>query len=272
MSDRATRAAFAFALFVAAFAVRAAPTDSFPGAAAAYLVTVDGVPAFAAHPERPLPPASLAKLMTALLVAEAAVGDAIVTIGPGAAAETGTRLGLRAGERVRASDLLAAMLVASANDACRALADWLAGSEREFVARMNARAAALGLGDTVFRNACGHDAPGMHSSARDLSALADRVLAQPQLAGLAALEQRTLRTLGGRTFRVRTTNAFVGRIPGVTGLKTGYTARAGTCLVLTAEREGVRVIVVLLGARERWWDAAAMLEHGFDFANARPPR
>ena len=71
---------------------------------------------------------------------------------------------------------------------------------------------------------------------------------------------------------MRTTNAFLGRVPGVTGLKTGYTPRAGTCLVLTAEREGVRVTVVLLGAHERWWDAAAMLERGFDVARARPPR
>jgi D-alanyl-D-alanine carboxypeptidase (penicillin-binding protein 5/6) len=136
---------------------------------------------------------------------------------------------------------------------------------------MNARAAALGLAGTSFRNACGHDAPGMHTSARDLAVLAGHVLAWPELAALAATGERRLDTLGGRSFRLRTTNAFIGRVPGVMGLKTGYTPRAGRCLVLTGERDGVRVVVVLLGAKERWWDAAAMLERGFDFARARRP-
>ncbi len=242
----------------------AAPVDAFPGVAAAYLVLADDAVVFAGDPRRRWPPASLAKLALALVVTDTASPDAVVTVSARAAAATGSRAGLRAGDRVRVRDLVAAAMMASGNDACLALAEHVAGSERAFVAAMNARAQALGLSDTAFANACGYDAPGMRTSAVDMAALARAALAQPAIATWAHAEAHTVRTLGGRDLRLRNTNAFVGRVPGVTGLKTGYTAKAGRNLVLTAEREGHRVIVVLLGAHDRWWDAAAMLERAFD--------
>lgn len=242
----------------------AAPIDAFPGVAAAYLVLADDTVVFAAEPHRRWPPASLAKLALALVVADAASPDAIATVSARAAAATGSRAGLRAGDRVRVRDLVAAAMMASGNDACLALAEHVAGNESAFVSAMNARMQGLGLSDTVFVNACGHDAPGMRTSAADVATLARAVLAQPVIATWTRTEAHTIRTLGGRELRLRNTNAFVGRVPGVTGLKTGYTARAGRNLVLTAEREGHRVTVVLLGARDRWWDAAAMLERAFD--------
>jgi len=248
----------------AAGAPLAAPSDAFPGVAAAYLVLADDGVVFASAPHKRWPPASLAKLMTALLAAETAAPDTVVTVSARAAAATGSRAGLRAGDRVRVRDLLAATIMASGNDACLALAEHVAGSERAFVAAMNARAQAAGLADTTFANACGFDAPGMRTSATDTAALARAALAQPAVAAWGRAEAHTIRTLAGRELRLRNTNAFVGRVPGVTGLKTGYTANAGRNLVVTAEREGHRVMVVLLGARDRWWDAAAMLERGFD--------
>jgi D-alanyl-D-alanine carboxypeptidase (penicillin-binding protein 5/6) len=243
--------------------------DPFPGVARGYVVQVDGVERWGFAADTPLPPASLTKLMTALVVVEtkaAALDGEDVTISPRAAAIGGARLGLRAGESMRAGDLLAAMLLHSANDACAALAEWTAGSERTFVARMNARAAAMGLAHAHFVNACGFDAPGHEASARDLAALVRAFMAEPRLAALARTESAVVRTRGGRSMRIANTNALLGRVPGAIGAKTGYTSRAGRCLAVIAERHGVRVVAVLLGAGDRWWDAAAMIERAFDAA------
>jgi len=246
--------------------------DRFPGVAGAYLVRRDGVDLWGARVDAPLPPASLAKLMTALLVVEAGRADDVVTVSARAAGTGGARVGLRAGERLSVSALLAALLLRSANDACVALAEWRDGSEKAFVARMNARAAELGLAGTRFAGACGLDAAGQHSSARDLAALAERVLRQPALAALAARERMAIRSEGDRVFALVNTNAMLGRVPGVDGLKTGFTNGAGRCLVVSAERGGVRVLAVLLGAGDRWWDAVAMVEQAFDAPAPRDGR
>ena len=243
--------------------------DPFPGVARGYVVAVDGVARWGFAADTPLAPASLTKLMTALVVVEAkraALERDDVTVSSRAAAAGGARLGLRAGEAMRAGDLLTAMLLRSANDACVALAEWTGGSEHAFVARMNARAAALGLADTHFVNACGFDAQGQQASARDLATLVHAFMAESTLAARARIESAVVRTRGGRSMRVANTNALLGRVPGVIGAKTGYTSRAGRCLAVVAERKGVRVVAVLLGAGDRWWDAAAMIERAFDAA------
>ncbi len=241
--------------------------DPFADAAStarAYLVVVDGRPLWGRAADTAERPASLTKLMTALLVdARLAQGDADITISRTAAGAGGARLGLRAGEHWRASTLLTGMLVRSANDACIALAAWVAGSERAFVARMNERAAAMGLAQTHFDNACGFDAPGQLSSATDLATLGTAVLAAPRLAGIVGLEKVTLASREGRRIAITTTNALLGRVPGVVGVKTGYTSGAGSCLVAVAERDGRRVLVVVLGGSDRWWDAVAMVEQAF---------
>jgi len=170
---------------------RATPVDAYPDVAAAYWVQIDGRPLWAGHADERLPMASLAKLMTALVAVEAGGLDARADISANAAAETGTRLGLRRGERARRGDLLKATLVRSANDACRALADAIGASidpqrpTAAFVARMNARAQMLGLSNTHYANPCGHDDPAQYTSARDLAALSRTVLADATLAGVA---------------------------------------------------------------------------------------
>jgi len=241
----------------------AAALDAFPGAAGAYLVRVGGATLWAGNPDRTLAPASLTKLMTALLALEAGGGGDATVISGRAAKATGTRLGLAAGMRVRRADLVAAALIASANDACLALAEATAGNEAAFVARMNRRAGEMGLAHTHFVNACGHDAPGHLSSARDLAALGEAALQNAALAELVGRRDGSFSTADGRVFRFATTNALLGRVPGVRGVKTGYTKAAGHCLIAVAERDGVRVLVVMLGARDRWWDAAAMIENAF---------
>lgn len=243
------------------------PGDRFPGAAAAYLVALDGRVLWARQADRPRPPASLTKIMTALVALEGPWDpEALATVSARAARAGGTRLGLAAGERVRAGDLLAATLVASANDACLALAEHAAGGEPAFVARMNARAASLGLAATRFENACGHDGPGQRSSPRDLLALTREALRRPEVRRLAALEAATIRTAAGRELRLRTTNALLGRLEGARGVKTGYTQAAGRCVVALVERGGVELLLVLLDAGDRWWTAAGLVEKAFDEA------
>lgn len=245
---------------------RAAPVDAYPDVARAYWVEVNGQPVWAGGPELRLPMASLAKLMTALLLAEDAALDGDLVVSDAAARATGSRIGLRAGERMRAADLFDAMLVRSANDACRALADWHGGDLPRFVARMNARAAELGLRDTTFANACGHDAPGQASSVRDLATLARAAMAQPRIADTVGKVHVAFRSPGGREFAMGTTNALLQQFDGALGIKTGYTPGAGRCLVALARRGEDEVLVVMLHAPDRWWDTVALMELAFDHA------
>jgi D-alanyl-D-alanine carboxypeptidase (penicillin-binding protein 5/6) len=256
--------ATAAALFLAAAAPsRAAELDAFPRAAAAYLVERDGRVLWAGHPDQRLPPASLAKMMTALLVIEEGRLDEPVVVARAAAAEPPTKLGLREGERFTTRDLLTAAIVRSANDACRALAE-ARGGQDAFVARMNARAAALGMKDTHFVNACGHDAEGQYTTAADLALLARAVAARPEYLAASGLARAAIRALGsGRRLAFGNTNALIGRFQGAIGLKTGTTEKAGTCLAALADRGGTRVLLILLRARDRWWGGDALLDRAF---------
>jgi serine-type D-Ala-D-Ala carboxypeptidase (penicillin-binding protein 5/6) len=252
------------AAFLAPGAARAADDparDPYPWIASAYVVKRDGVLLWAGRPDAKLPPASLAKLMTALLALEHGALDETVTVGKGVLQETGTRIGLKPGEKLRAGDLLAATVVRSANDACRALADSL--DEKDFVARMNSRAAALGMANTRFADPCGHDREGQYASAADLVRLAEEVMKHAEYLRLSKLQKIAFKTLDGRAFTLRNTNALIGRYDGAIGLKTGYTQGAGNCLVALAERDGVRVLAVLLNAPNRWWNAVGLLERAF---------
>ncbi|HXI37239.1 MAG TPA: serine hydrolase [Burkholderiales bacterium] len=248
------------AVALAAGAARAAD-DPYPWIASAYVVKRDGVLLWAGQPDARLPPASLAKMMTALLALERGKLDESVTVGKGVLKATGTRMGLKPGETLRAGDLLAATVVRSANDACQALADFLDG--KDFVAKMNSRAAALGMKNTHFADPCGHDREGQYASAADLARLAEEVMKHAEYLRLARQEKISFKTAGGRAFTVRTTNALLGRYQGAIGLKTGYTEGAGNCLVVLAERDGVLVLAVLLNAPNRWWNAVGLLDRAF---------
>jgi D-alanyl-D-alanine carboxypeptidase (penicillin-binding protein 5/6) len=241
-----------------------AENEPFPVDAEAYLVQAQGRTLWAKESHKRLPPASLTKIMTALLVLERGRLDAVVTVSRSAAGQGGSRLGLKTGDRLRVEELLTATLVRSANDACRALAEHEAGSEARFVAGMNRRARELGLPDTRFANACGWDAPGHYASASDLALLTETALRFPAFAARVAMPEARIHTADGRReFLVRNTNLMVGRLPDVVGVKTGFTRGAGRCVIVVAEREGVRVLVVLLNAFNRWWDAYGLVERAF---------
>jgi serine-type D-Ala-D-Ala carboxypeptidase (penicillin-binding protein 5/6) len=247
-----------------------AQSDPFPKVAASYWVEVDGAPLWQRRSHQRLAPASLTKMMTALLVAERGQPRAVVIVSRGAALESGSRIGLKAGEKFYVEDLLAATLIASANDACRALADHMAGSQESFVQRMNQRASALGLRNTHFTNACGHDAAGHYSSAQDLAVLAHALMKHPIATTLAAKNEATVTAQdSSRYYHFASTNALIGRYAGAQGLKTGHTAKAGNCLVVYAQRGTKQVLLVMLRGRDRWWDAVDILD--LAFAHAAKP-
>ncbi|HEY9034354.1 MAG TPA: serine hydrolase, partial [Pseudomonadales bacterium] len=211
-----------------------------------------------------LPPASLTKLMTALLVLENYQPRAIVEISQQAARETGMRLGLKAGQRFYVEDLLASALISSDNDACHALADFIAGDEAQFVQMMNRRALRMGMQHTHFSNACGHDAAEHFSTAQDLALLAEAALRQAVIMQLVAREAMQIRNAEGtQSYTLKNKNALIGRYPGAMGLKTGYTPKAGKCLIAYAERNGVQVLLVMLRGTDRWWDTVDLLDLAF---------
>ena len=255
----------ALVLIAAAGFAAAAPTaDLFPGGAAAYVVEVDGRALWSRDAERALPPASLTKIMTALVFLESGKPlDGVVTVSVRAQRAGGSRLGLKAGERLRAAEALAATLLRSANDACLALAEHVAGDKARFAALMNARARELGLTRTHFTNPCGHDEPGHVSTARDLAVLARAAMAQPVFARIVETVDLPIATLDGRRFALVNGNELVGRYAGAVGVKTGFTPGAGKCLVAIARRDGVEVLLVLLNGRNRWWESVEALDRAF---------
>ena len=256
----------------AARAETAGTGDPFGRVAAAYLVKVDGREVWARNPDRRLAPGSLTKMMTGLLVLERADPGQVAVVSLEASRETGTRLGLEPGDRMPVIDLLAAALLGSANDACHALADHVAGSEKKFVLLMNARAREMGLSGTRFANACGHDAPGLYSTARDLARLAEAAMGNPVFAKIAGIVRGGISTAdGGRNFPIENKNELIGRYRGAKGVKTGFTGRAGKCLAAFAERDGKRVLLILLNAPDRWWKAEEILDAAFASGSGAPP-
>jgi D-alanyl-D-alanine carboxypeptidase (penicillin-binding protein 5/6) len=242
--------------------------DPFPQIAEAYLVEIDGAVVWEKQTDRQLPQASLTKLMTGLLVLEQNQLQDIALVKAAAAHETGSRIALKPGEQFRVKDLLDATLIASANDACHALADHVAGNEVNFVKMMNKRAAELGLSRTHFSNACGHDAPDHYSSVGDLDLLAHEILKHPEVIGITSILNVTITSLNGHTYKGKNKNALIGRYPGAIGLKTGSTDHAGKCLVAFVQRDGHEVLLVMLHGQNRWWDAVDILDLAFAHARA----
>lgn len=247
--------------------VQALEHGPFTRSAASYLVQADGTTIWAHQVNRRLPPASLTKIMTALLVLESGRLDEVVTISKKAAAETGHQLRLRAGEEWRAEDLLAATLIESANDAACALAEHLGGSEGKFVELMNARAANLGLGNTHFVNSAGHDHPLHYSTAADLAVIARAALTHPLFRLYVSTRSLDIHPLNkDRKYPMQNNNKLLGAYPGLAGVKTGYTPGAGPCLIALAERNGMDVLLVLLQSPSRWHTAPRMLDQAFQQA------
>ena len=219
-----------------------------------------------AHEVRPC--ASITKVMTLILTFEAIEAgnlsyDDMLTASAHAASMGGSDIWLKEGESMSVDDLIKATVIMSANDAAVVLAEAVAGSEEAFVARMNEKAAALGMQDTVFLNCNGLDEDGHVTSAYDVALMSRELMQYEKVFSYTLTWIDYVRD--GETQLVNT-NKLIKSYQGITGLKTGTTSKAGSCISATAERDGLSLIGVVLGADSsdhRFSDAAALLNYGF---------
>ncbi len=238
--------------------------------AAVLMDAATGAILYAQNAEEALPPASVTKVMTLLLVMEAirdqkiAWGD-LVTVSERAAAMGGSQIFLKVGEQMTVEDMVKSVVIASANDAAVALAEHISGSEEAFVGAMNRRAAELGMKNTHFENTNGlDDTVENHTiSAHDIAIMSRELMQYPKILEYSSTWMDTVR---GGAFTLTNTNRLVRFYPGATGLKTGSTAKAKFCISATAERDGTALIAVIMGAESRDVrnaEAKKLLDWGF---------
>ena len=214
-----------------------------------------GVVLYKQNADEALPPASVTKIMTLLLVMEAVEAgtvrlDSKITVSANAASMGGSQVYLKEGEQMTLEDLLKSVVIASANDAAVALAEHISGSIASFVEKMNARAEALGMKNTRFENVTGLDDTAEHhlTSARDIAIMSRELIRHELILDYSSIWMDSIRD---GAFGLTNTNRLVRFYPGCTGLKTGSTSKAGFCVSVTAEREHLSLICVVMGAESR---------------------
>ena len=222
------------------------------------------------NPDEALPPASVTKIMTLLLVMEAVDGGTLrlddrITVSSNAASMGGSQVFLEEGEQLSLDEMLKCVVIASANDAAVALAEHVAGSVDAFVIRMNEKAKALGMKNTHFENVTGLDdtATTHLTSARDIAIMSRELLLHPTILQYSSIWMDSIRN---GTFGLSNTNRLVRFYRGCTGLKTGSTSKAGFCVSATAQRDGLSLICVIMGAEsgdKRTASATSLLDWGF---------
>ena len=221
------------------------------------------------------PPASVTKVMTMLLIFDALAEGKIqlkdeVTTSEYASSMGGSQVFLEIGEKQTVETLLKCISVASANDACVAMAEYISGNEEEFVRQMNLRAEGLGMKHTHFVNCNGLDAEGHETSARDIALMSRELLLKyPEIHNYCTIWMENIThttSKGSSEFGLTNTNKLIRQYEYATGLKTGSTGKAKFCVSATAEKNGVSLIAVIMGAEDskaRFKDAVTLLNYGF---------
>ena len=277
------RRLLALGLFLAVLTpVQAAGAElSVAGKSAVLMDVATGTVLHESNANEPLAPASVTKIMTMLLIMEAVDSGSIsmtdqVTASETAAAKGGSQIYLKAGETMSVSDMLKSIAVSSANDCACAMAEHIAGSEEAFVARMNQRAQELGMKNTHFVNCTGLDdspeAASHKTTAYDIALMSRELLKNhPKIKEFTTIWMDTVRN---GTFGLSNTNKLIRFYQGATGLKTGFTSSAGYCLSATAQRDGMELIAVVMGAdtsQNRNAACKQLLDYGFaNFALIQP--
>ncbi len=223
---------------------------------------------YESNADEKLPPASITKIMSLLLVMEAIDNgslktDDIITASEYACSMGGSQIWLEPGEQMSVDDLLKAAFIASANDATVALAEAVAGSEESFVVLMNEKAKVLGMTNTTFKNTTGLDAEGHLTTAHDVALMSAELIKYELVKKYSTVWMDTLRH--GESELVNT-NKLVRFYEGCTGLKTGTTSKAGSCLAATAERDNMSLVAVVMkgdNSKERFEAARKLLNYGF---------
>jgi len=246
--------------------------DLTPNAKSSILMDADtGTIIYEKNSHERMPPASITKIMTMLLVMEAIdqkkiTMDEMVTASERAASMGGSQIFLEAGEQMSVRDLLKGIAMASGNDASVALAEKIAGSEEMFVQMMNEKARQLGMKNTHFVNSNGLPAPDHYSTAYDIAIMSRELLKYEEITEFTGKYQDYLRTDTDNPFWLVNTNKLVRFYTGVDGLKTGYTSEAKFCLAATAKRDGMRIIAVVLGepnTKTRNAEVASLFDYAF---------
>ncbi|MEW9049759.1 MAG: D-alanyl-D-alanine carboxypeptidase family protein [Neobacillus sp.] len=225
-----------------------------------------------------LPPASMTKIMTMLLIMEAIdqgklTWEEKVRTSEYAASMGGSQIFLEPGEEMTTKQMLQGIAIGSGNDASVAMAERIAGSEEAFVDMMNDKVKELGLKNTVFKNTTGLPESGHYSSANDMAVMAKELLKYEDITKFTGSYEAYLRENTDKKFWLVNTNKLVRFYPGVDGLKTGFTAEAKYCLTATAQKDGMRVIAVVFGAptsKERNAQVTKMLNYAFSQYQTHP--
>ncbi|MBN2870013.1 MAG: D-alanyl-D-alanine carboxypeptidase [Campylobacterales bacterium] len=205
-------------------------------------------------------PASLTKIMTAMLAIEQGYLYRPVVITSEMIRVEPTKAGYREGEIVILEDLIKAAMIKSDNDAAMAVAVAVGGSVEKFVGMMNEKAQQLGMSNTLFTNPCGYDIGNHHSTPIDLLRLAEYAIQNPLFNDITRLNQHTYNDiLSGRQFVAKTHNHLLKRYEYAVGVKTGYTSKAGPCLIARAKKEGKDCLIIMLNSKENRWALAKQI-------------
>ena len=259
--------------FFSWMSISLAQEDCTPNAKGAILVdSLSGKVLYEKNADEKLPPASMTKLASMLLIMESIDNetlkfDDMVTISEEAANMGGSQVFLQAGETYSVHDLLKSIAIASGNDAVYAMAEKIGGSHEEFVNMLNKRLKEIGAVNTNFVNAHGLDAEGHYSTARDMSIIARELLKHEKILEYTSIYEEYLEKNDGSRIWLVNTNKLVRYYNGVDGLKTGFTKTAGYCLTATAKKDNFRLISVVMGedtSENRSADTVKLLNYGFN--------
>ncbi|MBG9788630.1 MULTISPECIES: D-alanyl-D-alanine carboxypeptidase family protein [Brevibacillus] len=261
-----------------AFAAESKP-DMAPHAKSAILMEADsGTILFEKNPHEKLPPASITKVMTLLLIFEAMERGEVkltdkVRTSERAASMGGSQIFLQPGEEMTVEDMVKGIAIASGNDAAVAMAEHIGGTEEAFINKMNERAAQLGLKNTHFINCNGLPSPDHYSTASDIAIMSRELLKHEIITKYTGIYQDYLRKESTSPFWLVNTNRLVRFYDGVDGLKTGYTSEAKFCITATAKRKNMRVIAVVLGepdTKVRNSEITGMFDYAFNHYQVHP--
>ena len=243
----------------------------------AYLIDAhSGKVIYAKNEEQRLPIASMCKIMTLLLCFESIDNgeitlDQSITVSANASGMGGSQVFLEANAEYSVGELIKSIVVASANDACVAMAEKLCGSEHSFVEKMNNRANELGMNNTLFVNCTGLPKPGQYSCAKDVAKMFSELIKHKEYFRFSRIWTDKIIHPNERVTEIANTNKLVRFYNGCDGGKTGYTQEAGHCLSACAERNGTRLVSVVISApdsKSRFRDVSSMFDYGFaNFVN-----
>lgn len=239
---------------------------SFPILSAQAALAVDlnsGVPLYEKNPDAPMFPASTTKIITALVSLDYYPLDMVLTVGR--IKVDGQKMGLVEGEKIKVEDLLYGLLVYSANDAAEVLAQNFPGGRDLFVAAMNLKAKQLHLEKTHFTNPTGLDEEGHVSTAKDLVRVSISAMKNPTFAKMVGTKQKEVTDISGKIkHKLTNINQLLGKVDGVLGVKTGWTENARENLVTYIEKDGKKVMIVLLGSQDRFGETQELIDWIFE--------